>query len=122
MDAEEGLDVAHVGVGGEEPLDERVVRRHVGELDRQDEVGAGGDAVALAHGVLGHRPGFESSQRLGRLPVESDLDDGREAVAQPLGRKDGDRFLDDPGLGEPLHPSKAGGGGDVHLGGQRLVG
>ena len=54
--------------------------------------------------------------------LQSDASVSNQAVAQPLGRKDGDRFLDDPGLGEPLHPSKAGGGGDVHLGGQRLIG
>jgi bifunctional UDP-N-acetylglucosamine pyrophosphorylase/glucosamine-1-phosphate N-acetyltransferase len=49
FDAEKGLDVAHIGVAGEQALRQRLVGRHVGHVHDQHEVRPWRDAVALLH-------------------------------------------------------------------------
>ena len=75
--------------------DQRVVAGHVGDLDDEHEVGAGRDAMALLHRGLGDGARLERVERLGDLAVERDLDDRRQAVAERLGREQGDAALDD---------------------------
>jgi hypothetical protein len=85
-----GLHVAHVGIGGEQALRQRAVVRHVARAHHQHEVGAGRDAPALLHRVVGDHAGLEGVERGGVLPVQRDLDHRLQSVAehrgQPVGR------------------------------------
>ena len=103
--------------------DQRVVSRHVGKLDREDEVRPGRDAVALAHRILGHGARLEGGERFGRLAVERDFDDGGEAVARArCGDRIATRRSTIAGVDESLHAAQAGRRRDVHLRCERLVG
>jgi acetyltransferase-like isoleucine patch superfamily enzyme len=52
FDAEKGLDVAHIGVAGEQALRQGLVGRHVGHVHDQHEIRARRDAVALLHRLI----------------------------------------------------------------------
>ncbi len=54
LDAEEGFDIAHIGILREQLLAQCQVGRHIDAGNDEDEVGAGRDAPALLHAGLGH--------------------------------------------------------------------
>ena len=116
---EEGLDVAHVGVAGEQPLRQRQVARHVRRVHDQDEVGPGRDPVALLHGAVAHHAlASNAACSSCALAVQRDLHHRLQAVAQhggqPVGAQDGDLPLDQPGVAQALDPPQAGGRRHVH--------
>ena len=119
---EEALDVAHVGVLREQPLDQRLVGRHVGGPHHQHEVRARRHAITLLHAGVGRRALLEGGQMLGALAVQRDLDDRAQAVAQPLVRQQRHAALDHAGLHQPAHAAQCGGRRHVRGGGQVLVG
>ncbi len=121
LQAEEGLDVAHVGVAGEEALRQRLVAGHVAHGGHQHEIRPRRDAVALLHRVVRRHARFEGVERGGVLAVQRDLDHRGEQGADPLGAEDRDLALDPARLAQPSHAPQAGGRGDMEALGQRLV-
>ena len=72
--------------------------------------------------LLGDGARLERGHRLGRLAVERDLDDRREAVAERLGREQGDPALDHAAFDELLDSPEAGRGRHVDARGQGVIG
>jgi len=121
----EGFDVAHVGVLREQGLADAQVVRHVGGLHDQHEVGAGRDAPALLHGIVGHSAGFKGVEVFAALLVQRHLHQCREAVpqcgAQLVAVEHRDLPLDPAALDQALDAAQAGGRRDVDLLGQRHI-
>jgi acetyltransferase-like isoleucine patch superfamily enzyme len=117
LDAEKGLDVAHVGVAGEQALRQGLVGRHVGHVHDQHEVRPWRDAVALLHRRVGDAL-LEGVQLLGALAVERNLHHRAQAVPQngreAVGVQDRDLALDQPGIPQPLDAPQAGGRRHMH--------
>ena len=121
----EGFDVAHVGVLREQGLADAQVVRHVGGLYDQHEVGAGRDAPALLHGIVGHGAGFKGVQVFAALTVQRHFHQRGQAVAQRGAQlvtvEHRDLPLDPAAIDQALDAAQAGGRRDVDLFGQRHI-
>ena len=91
----------------------------------QHEVGAGRHAIALLNGVVARHARLERVLLFVALPLERDLDDRVQAVAQDVrelvGIDDRDLARDHAGVAQALHAPQARGWRDVHPGRQLLV-
>ena len=99
-----------------------MVRRHSGDIGHDDEIRAGGNAIALHDGFVLHHVCFEGGEVFGRLYVQCDFANGGQAVAQSFGIQNCDLFFDDAALGQPPDPAQTGGGRGMYPLSQFLVG
>ena len=74
MTLKKGLQVANIRVAGKKPLRQRLVGRHVGDMDHENKVRTRRHPVALLDAVVERQARFECVQQLGALPVERNLD------------------------------------------------
>ena len=109
LDAEEGFDIAHIGILSEQLLAQCQVGRHIDGGNDEDEVGAGRDAPALLHAGFGHGFVLELQQRAAVLPVQRDFHNGLQAMTGEAGdvfaAQDGDLFLDQTQLLQAFDPA-----------------
>ena len=81
FDAEEGLDIAHVGVCGKKPLRQCQMRWHVCAVHDEDEIWPRRHAVALLHGWVCRDTLFKCVQVLWALVVQGDFNNGAQSLA-----------------------------------------